>query len=226
MASGSGSTAEAFAGAIHDEIIDAEIGLVISDKEDAGIFGRVSRWNSEYGFDVKTRLINEELYPKGRQPRGQTLAEAEEICRAVDEAGVALVALMGYMRVVVEEGDLMREYGWLSEYEEHDTGTRGIYLARMLNTHPGILPATADTYGIYTQRKVLELGLTQTAHTVHAVSAGIDEGPVFAENLVPVYPDEDTDKGLFARVQRIEKAHLPIDIDRFLKEQEKYNANS
>jgi phosphoribosylglycinamide formyltransferase-1 len=89
----------------------------------------------------------------------------------------------------------------------------------MLNTHPGILPATADTYGIHTQEKVLELGLIKTAHTVHAVAAGIDAGPIFTEHEVPVFPGEAPQK-LFDRVQRVEKAFLPIDIDRFLKEQQ------
>ncbi|HSX36995.1 MAG TPA: formyltransferase family protein [Patescibacteria group bacterium] len=223
LASGSGSTVEAFIHASQEGIVDAEVGLVISDKEDAAVFGRVARLNSLYNLDIQTRVINGELYKKGRQPRGQTLEEASEICRVVSTGEFSLVALMGYMRIVAENGDLMKEFGWLPEYAAKELASQGIYLARMLNTHPGILPATADTYGIHTQERVLELGLTVTAHTVHAVAPGVDAGPIFAQNEVPVFPGKDTPRKLFGRVQRVEKAHLPIDIDRFLKEQHDFH---
>lgn len=222
LASGGGSTAEAFIHATQEGIVDAEVGLVICDKEDAGIFGRIARLNSRYGLDIQTRLVNDKLFPKGRQARGQTLGEAEAICRMVSTGEFSLIALMGYMKIITVKGDLMQEFGWRQDYAKSHPESNGIFLARMLNTHPGILPATADTYGINTQKRVLDLGLMRTAHTVHAVAAGVDEGPIFASNEVPVYPDEDTPQILFDRVQRVEKAHLPIDIDRFLREQREF----
>ncbi len=221
LASGSGSTVEAFIHATQEGIADAEVGLVISDKEDAAVFGRVARLNSVYGLGIQARVINGKLFPKGRQPRGQTLGEAEAICNVVSTGEFTLVALMGYMRIITAEGDLMQEFGWLPEYAMGGAESQGIYRARMLNTHPGILPATADTYGIHTQERVLELGLSQTAHTVHAVAPGVDAGPIFDEHIVPVYSGDSPQK-LFDRVQRVEKAHLPIDIDRFLKEQRQF----
>lgn len=223
MASGSGSTAEAFIHASQEGIVDAEVGLVICDKEDAPIFGRIARLNSEYNLDIQTRLINAKLFPKGRQPRGQTMGEAEEICRVVSTGEFSLVALMGYMRIVADEGDLMRQWGWLPEFAARNDYKDGIFFARMLNTHPGILPETADTYGILTQKRVLELGLSATAQTLHAVAAGIDTGPIYKENGVPVYTTDDPQK-LFERVQRVEKAMLPIDIDNFLKQQQVFLA--
>jgi phosphoribosylglycinamide formyltransferase-1 len=183
LASGSGSTAEAFIHATQEGIVDAEVGLVISDKDDAGVFDRVKRLNKAYSLEIETMIVNAKRYDKGPQ-----------------------------------EGDLMKEYGWLPEYEERYPENKGIYLARMINTHPGILPETTDTWGTNTQQMVLDLKLSETAHTVHAVTAEIDAGPIFAENRVPVYQDDGVGS-LFARVQRIEKAHLPVDIDRFLREQ-------
>jgi phosphoribosylglycinamide formyltransferase-1 len=218
LASGSGSTAEAFIHATQEGIVDAEVGLVISDKDDAGVFDRVKRLNKAYSLEIETMIVNAKRYDKGPQERGQTLQESEIMCEAISDGGFALVALMGYMRIIAAKGDLMKEYGWLPEYEERYPENKGIYLARMINTHPGILPETTDTWGTNTQQMVLDLKLSETAHTVHAVTAEIDAGPIFAENRVPVYQDDGVGS-LFARVQRIEKAHLPVDIDRFLREQ-------
>ncbi len=219
LASGSGSTFEAFVHASQEGIVDAEVGLVVCNDPEAGIFERVDRLNKQYGLDIQSEVVNQHLYPAGEQERGQTLEESAKICELVHEGRFSLVALMGYMRVIAAEGDLMRQYGWLPDYEDMYPNNRGIYLARMINTHPGILPATADTYGIHTQERVIELGLAETAQTLHVVAAGVDTGPTIAENRVPVYSD-DTPEKLFDRVQRIEKAHLPIDINTFLKEQQ------
>ena len=223
LASGSGTTAEAFIHATQDEIVDAEVGLVICDVESAPIFGVVARLNSQYNLDIQTRLINGKLFPKGRQERGQTLEESNEIARIVSFENISLIALMGYMRIVAEKGDLMSEYGWKPEYSVNEPESDGIFNVRMLNTHPGILPQTADTFGENTQKKVIELGLDHTNHTVHGVAAGVDSGPIYAEHKVPVF-NNDTPGKLFKRVQRVEKAHLPIDIDKFLKEQAKFKA--
>ncbi len=218
LASGSGSTMEAFVHASQDGIVDAEIHVVISDKPCEGSFERVNRLNKLYGLEIRAVEANRMLYPGGEQERGQTLEESEVICRVISDAQCSLVVLMGYMRIVAPEGDLMKEYGWHPDYSmmETDNSPHGILEARMLNTHPGILPETTDTYGIHTQSRVLELGLDTTAHTVHAVSAGVDKGPIFTEHEVPVFSDDDP-QTLFDRVQRIEKAYLPIDIDKFIK---------
>lgn len=218
LVSGSGSTMEAFVHASQTGICSSEIRVVISDKPENGSFERVNRLNRLYGLDIRTVEVNRTLYPGGVQERGQTLQESEVMCQVIDDARCSLVALMGYMRIIAPNGDLMKEYGWHPEYSMKETkcSPRGILEARMLNTHPGVLPETTDTYGIRTQMRVLELGLNTTAHTVHVVSADVDKGPIFIEHEVPVFSDDDP-QTLFDRVQRIEKANLPIDIDTFIK---------
>lgn len=213
---GGGSTLKEFVEATQKGIVDADVGLVICNLTDSGVFDKVADLNAEYGLDIETQYINQYTHPGGKQERGQTLEESAAICEIIAKGNFTLVALMGYMRIVAAEGDLMKEYGWLPEFDESDPFQLGVYRARMINTHPGILPATADTYGIHAQERVLELGLTETAQTLHAVAAEVDAGPIIAENRVPVLPGDDPQK-LFDRVQRIEKAHLPIDIDTFLK---------
>ncbi len=217
LASGSGSTAEAFIHATQDGRVAAEIGLVICNNppEKAGIFGRVDRLNQLYGLSIGAIEISGRTHPDGNVGRGQTLAESAAICERISHAGFAHVALMGYMKMV--RGELIEEYGWKPSFSS-------IYQARMTNTHPGPLPETEDTYGIHTSERVLELGMSVSRHTVHLVAAGIDRGPKIAEHPVEVLVD-DTPQDLFDRVQIVEKAALPYALGKFLREQESYLAS-
>jgi phosphoribosylglycinamide formyltransferase-1 len=106
---------------------------------------------------------------------------------------------MGYMLVV--RGDLLEQYS-----------------GKIINTHPGVLPKTADTMGIGASQKVLDLGLEASAHTVHLVDEGIDTGRILCSTPVDVEPGETSER-LFEKIQIVEKAVLPLVIDRFLKEQ-------
>jgi phosphoribosylglycinamide formyltransferase-1 len=219
LASGSGSTAEAFIHATQDGRVDAEVGGVVCDKppEEAGIYDRVERLNKQYGLEIEMDYINGELYPEGPTPRGQTLAESEQINRKAIHRNYDHIALMGYMRIVT--GDLLQEWGYLSTYDSPHYG-------RMSNTHPGPLPETEDTYGVYVSERVLDLGMTASKHTFHLVAEGIDQGPVIAEHPVPIL-DGDTPESLFDRVQIVEKTALPYALGRFLKEQqETWHGNS
>lgn len=215
LASGGGTTAEAFIHATQDGRVDAEVGLVICNNppEKAGVFDRVAKLRDQYGLDIKTMVISSRTHPAGATGRGQTLEESAAICAEVAAGNFSHVALMGYMKRVL--GELVQEYGYLPHFSS-------VYQARMSNTHPGPLPETEDTYGIHTQERVLELGLSVSKHTLHLVSTGIDRGPILAEHPLDVQPDH-TPQDLFDRVQAVEKAALPDALDRFLKEQEGYN---
>lgn len=218
LASGGGSTAEAFIHATQDGRVQAEVGLVVCNNppEKAGIWELVQKLNDKYRLDIETVEINSKTHPGGDMGRGQTLAESAAICEKVSHGGYGHIALMGYMKMV--RGDLIDEYGWLPHFSS-------IYKARMSNTHPGPIPETEDTYGEGTSKRVLELGLSASRHTVHLVAAGIDRGPVLAATPVVVQED-DSPLDLFGRVQLIEKATLPLVIDRFLKEQVAYNGST
>src|SRR3989344_1614479 len=116
LASGSGSTAEAFIHATQDGRVAAEIGLVICNNppENAGIFARVDRLSQQYRLDIETTEISSRTHPEGNVGRGQTLAESAAICERISRGGFAHVALMGYMKVV--RGELIEEYGWLPHF--------------------------------------------------------------------------------------------------------------
>lgn len=219
LASGNGSTFRVTAQAVHNKEVGYDIALLITDREDAGVLRQVEEVNSLYGLSIQPIIINSQRYPAGSQQRGQTLEEASEMCRQLREHKIDHVTLMGFMRILGKQ--VVKEYGWEPQYAFDDPVNNGKYRARLTNTHPGILPATSDTYGIHTQQRVLDLGLKQTAHTFHVVSVGVDEGPIITENKVAVLPN-DTPESLFKRVQAVEKQHLPYDLDEFLKQQQEY----
>jgi phosphoribosylglycinamide formyltransferase-1 len=76
---------------------------------------------------------------------------------------------------------------------------------RLLNIHPSLLPAFP---GLHTHRRALEAGCKVAGATVHFVTAALDHGPIVAQALVPVLPDDD-EAALAARVLAQEHAMYP-----------------
>lgn len=218
LASGEGTTAEAFIRAMQHGEVDCKVGLVVCSRKDAGIFARIANLNAEFGLDIPCELINATTHPasggetvrRGRQTEAEETAILDILLRGKYD----LIAQMGYMKHTGPR--IVRTFGWRPEYAS-------IYQARMVNTHPGLLPQTEGLYGDQIQQYVLDKGLEYGGHTLHVVADGYDDGPVIAEHKVAVEPG-DTAETLFARVQASEKKHLPHDIARFMKERQEYNS--
>lgn len=102
--------------------------------------------------------------------------------RAIDRHAPDVLALAGFMRILT------------SGFVEH-------YRGRMVNVHPSLLPAFA---GLHTHRRALEAGCKVAGATVHFVVSEVDHGPIIAQAVVPVLPD-DTEATLAARV--LEREH-------------------
>ena len=71
-----------------------------------------------------------------------------------------------------------------------------LYAGRLLNIHPSLLPAFP---GLHTHQRALDAGCRVSGATVHLVTAELDHGPILAQAVVPVLPD-DTAAVLAARV--------------------------
>lgn len=217
LASGGGTTAEAFIRAGQRGDISVDVGLVIVSRQDAGIFERIANLNAEFGLQIETRLISSKTNPladgEAIAKGYQTAAEEATILQVLKDGNFELVALMGYMKHVGP--NLVREFGWLPEYTS-------AFQAQMVNTHPGLLPDTKAFYGEKIQQYVLDKGLPYGGQTLHVVAEEYDEGPIIAEHRVPVEPD-DTAETLFARVQATEKQYLPGDIEAFISARRAYN---
>ncbi len=113
-------------------------------------------------------------------------AHETAISEQLQEAGVELVCLAGYMRLL--------ENAFLKDW-------RG----RLVNVHPSLLPAFR---GMDTHERALARGCRIHGCTVHYVTAELDGGPIIAQAAVPVRPDDDAES-LRERVLEAEHALYP-----------------
>lgn len=220
--SGSGTTFRAIAEALAAGLVDFDIPLVITDKDNAGILQQVDEVNTWQGRDsqIETMVINQERFPRAPQPYGQTLGEAEETCKVLQRHSRAVLLLAGCTRSLGDS--VIRGFGWRPGWV--DEPFQGVYKSRIIKAHPGKLPETGDTYGIDASRSTIELGLRETAYTLVAEGGLLDGGPTIAEHLIDV-PEYDiatigaepAARHLFEKVvQPVGKAHLPFDVANFL----------
>ena len=81
------------------------------------------------------------------------------------------------------------------------------FCGRTLNTHPALLPAFAGAHAV---PEALAYGVKVTGCTVHLVDAGMDTGPILAQEPVPVL-DGDDEETLHERIKIIER-RLLVDV--------------
>jgi len=169
--SGEGTNLQALIDAVHQRRIYAEIRCVISNKLQAHGLDRAR------AAEIETLVIDDT----------DRVAREEKTLAALQERGVELVCLAGYMRILSK---IMVDP----------------YHGRVLNIHPSLLP---DYRGSNTHRRVLEAGEKHHGCSVHFVTVELDEGPLIIQASVPVHPD-DTERALALRVLEQEHLILPL----------------
>jgi formyltetrahydrofolate-dependent phosphoribosylglycinamide formyltransferase len=85
---------------------------------------------------------------------------------------------------------------------------------RVLNTHPALLPAFPGAHAV---ADALAHGVKVTGCTVHLVDAGVDTGPIVAQEAVAVEPGEDAGK-LHERIKVVERRLLVDVVARIARE--------
>jgi phosphoribosylglycinamide formyltransferase-1 len=87
------------------------------------------------------------------------------------------------------------------------------YPGRILNTHPALLPAFKGWHAV---EDALAAGVKVTGCTVHVATEGVDEGPILAQEAVPVLPG-DTKETLQERIKVVERRLYPDTIRSFIE---------
>jgi len=75
---------------------------------------------------------------------------------------------------------------------------------QLLNTHPAYLPEFPGAHGV---RDALAAGVTETGASLIVVDTGVDDGPIIAQERVPVLPG-DTEASLHERIKTVERRLL------------------
>ena len=132
---------------------------------------------------IATAVVDHKAFAGAPQPRE---AFDAALMAEIDQHQPHLVVLAGFMRILTP--------GFVAHYE-----------GRLINIHPSLLPAFT---GLNTHARAIEAGCKFAGATVHRVTAELDHGPILAQAIVPVLPDDTADT-LAARVLTQEHLMYP-----------------
>ncbi|MEC9489618.1 MAG: phosphoribosylglycinamide formyltransferase [Halanaerobiales bacterium] len=173
FASGRGSNFQSIIDSIKSGAIAAEVKLLISDNQDAGALKRAERENVEHLFIDPDHFETKADYE-------------EELIGLLKNAGVELVVLAGYMRILSPL--------FVQKFKN-----------QIINIHPSLLPAFK---GLDAQKQAVDYGVKYSGCTVHFVDQGMDTGPIIKQAVVEVKAEDSADD-LAARILKEEHKIYP-----------------
>jgi phosphoribosylglycinamide formyltransferase-1 len=106
-----------------------------------------------------------------------------------------LVVAAGFLKLV--GADFLAEFG-----------------GRLINTHPALLPSFP---GLHSVRDALAHGVKVTGCSVILADAGVDSGPILAQQAVPVLDDDD-EESLHERIKVAERTLVADTIGRMVRD--------
>lgn len=156
LASGNGSNLQAILRQIAAGALPATAAMVISDVHNARALQRAD------AAGVPSQVI-----APGDFPDKHSWNEA--IAAALESAGVDLIVLAGFMRILGQP-------------------VLARFAGRVLNVHPSLLPRYP---GLKTYQRVLAAGDKEHGSSVHFVTEQLDGGPVIAQVVLPILGNDD-----------------------------------
>jgi phosphoribosylglycinamide formyltransferase-1 len=183
LGSGKGSNCRTILERIRSGELAAETRLVVSDVLGAPILDLARE------FGVANAYL-----PPGRFRTRLERETEEHLVKMLRDAGVELVVLAGFMRVLHEP--------MLQAFPR-----------RVINIHPSLLP---NFPGLEAWKQALVAGEKVTGCTVHYVDERIDHGQILAQKEARILPN-DTAESLHARIQVLEHQLYPAVIAEFCK---------
>uniref|UniRef100_A0A7N6AIX4 Trifunctional purine biosynthetic protein adenosine-3 n=1 Tax=Anabas testudineus TaxID=64144 RepID=A0A7N6AIX4_ANATE len=151
----------------------AEIVVVISNRPGVQGLKRASL------AGIQTRVVDHKLY-------GSRAEFDSTIDRVLEEFGVELVCLAGFMRILT--GTFVKKWN-----------------GKLLNIHPSLLPSFK---GVNAQKQALQAGVRVSGCTVHFVAEEVDAGAIIVQEAVPVL-SSDTEESLSDRIREAEHRAFP-----------------
>jgi phosphoribosylglycinamide formyltransferase-1 len=171
LASGEGTNLQALLDRVHGR--EAEVVAVASDHPEARALERAR------GAGVATGVF-------ARADYGDRAARDAAIGDWLDERGVQLVVLAGYMAIL--------DAGFVARFRD-----------RIVNVHPALLPAFP---GIDAIGQALEHAVKVFGVTVHFVDEGVDTGPIILQRAVEI-PGARVEAEVRERLRPLEHELLP-----------------
>jgi len=114
------------------------------------------------------------------------VAFTEAIVAALRDHDVDLVAMAGFMTVLAEP-------------------MFAAFPGRVVNTHPSLLPSFRGAHAV---AEALAAGVKVTGCTIHIATIEVDDGPILAQEAVPVL-DGDDEEALHDRIKAVEHRLYP-----------------
>lgn len=121
-------------------------------------------------------------------------AYTAELTEVLLGSGIGLVAMAGFGTIL---GQAVYDH----------------YGGRVLNTHPSLLPAFKGWHAV---ADALDAGVEVTGCTVHVATVEVDDGPILAQEEVPVLPGDD-EASLHERIKGVERRLYPQTIRQILE---------
>ena len=170
IGSTNGTDLQVILDAIGSGKLNAEVSVVLSNQKNAYILERAKNHNVPVVFTSH---------------KGKSRKEFDaELTAVLQEHGVNLVLLIGFMRILSAE--------FCRRWQD-----------RLLNVHPSLLPKYAGGLDTNVHEEVLKNGDAETGCTIHFVTDEVDGGPILIQKECNVEA-HDTVETLKTKVQKLE----------------------
>jgi len=162
--SGGGSNLQSIIDATKAGKLDAEVTLVVSNK------------NNAYGLErARNTGIDTFVFQAKKYPDAESATE--DLLAMLEDYKIDYIALAGYLRLLPAEV--------VKKYESRITNIHPALLPKY---------GGKGMYGHYVHEAVINSGDTESGATVHLVDEIYDNGRILMQKKVPVKPDDTPDK--------------------------------
>ena len=195
-----GSSLQPVIDAIEGGILNAQIVVCISNKEDAPILDR-ARSHSIPAVAIPFKKVREDF--------------DNDVTAGLEEYDVDLILMIGFKLSLKHRNKILNNFVCILGYMRIVSGKfTNRWKNRCINVHPSLLPDFAGGMDLAVHQAVIDAGKDKSGCTVHFVTEEVDGGPI-AVQLSCIVDTNDTAETLKAKVQALEGTALIQAIEMF-----------